>query len=177
MSVHLLIAIGEGLPQPTSALLALYNRLTTMGNTESVVPVIVQDTGMVATQEEYHSGSVVRSVGIALGVMTLIVLGGIACKHYGIFRCLTQANHQDYNRNTRRDSHFARYVSRGRIRTDVENQPSTAMVLQTHPPPPPIYISPVVAPPGYTPAKSPPGTSSDHHVGLSGAEQYARLGS
>ena len=85
MSVHPLIAIGEGPPQPTSALSALYNQQTTMGNTESVVPVIVQDTGMVATQEEYHSGSVVRSVGIALGVMTLIVLGGIACKHYGIF--------------------------------------------------------------------------------------------
>ena len=49
-----------------------------MGNTESVVPVIVQDTGMVATQEEY-------------------------------------------NGNTRRDSYFARYVSRGRIRTDIEN--------------------------------------------------------
>ena len=62
-----------------------------MGNTESVVPIVVQDAGMVATKEEYHSGSVVRAVAIALGVKTLLVLSGIACKHYGIFRCLTQA--------------------------------------------------------------------------------------
>merc|ERR1712082_500351 len=153
------------------------NLLRTMGNQESVVPVIVQDAGMVATQEEYHTGSGGRSVGIALGSITLIGLSGIACKHYGIFRCLMQANQPDYNGNTRRDSYFTRYISRGRFRTDVESQPPPAMVLPSHPPPPPIYISPVVAPPGYTPTKSPPGSSSDHHSGLSGAEQYAMLGS
>ena len=170
-------ATGEVLPEPTSALSALFNLLRTMGNQESVVPVIVQDAGMIATQEEYHTGSVVRSVGIALGIVTLIVLGGIACKHYGIFRCLTQASQPVYNNNNRRDSYFMRYISRGRFRTDVESQPPPAMILPVHPPPPPVYISPVVAPPGYTPTKSPPGSSSDQHCGLSGAEQYAMLGS
>ena len=137
-----------------------------------MVPVIVQETGMVATQEEYHSGSVVRAVGIALGVMVLLVLSGIACKHYGIFRCLTQANQPAYNRNTRRDSYFARYISRGRVRTDVENQAANPVVLQP-PPLPHVFISAVVAPPGYTPSKTP--SHTDQHLGMSGPEQFARL--
>ena len=170
-SVPVQRATGEDLPHFTSALSVLFNNLRVMGNTESVVPVIVQDTGMIATQEEYHTGSVVRSVGIALGLITLIVLGGIACKHYGIFRCLTQASQPAYNNNNRRDSYFLRYISRGGFRSDVENQPPPAMILPVHPPPPPVYISPVAAPPGYTPTKSPPASSS----GLSGAEQYAML--
>ena len=170
-------ATGEVLPTTTSALSALFNLLRTMGNQESVVPVIVQDAGMVATQEEYHTGSVVRSVGIALGIITLIVLGGIACKHYGIFRCLTQASQPVYNNNNRRDSYFMRYISRGRFRTDVENQTPPAMILPVLPPPPPVYISPVATPPGYTPTKSPPASSPEQHCSLSGAEQYAMLGS
>ena len=181
MSVHLQLPSWI----PTSAPSTLYTSWTRMGNTESVVPVIVQETGMVAIQEEYHSGLVVRSVGIALGVMVLMVLSGIACKHYGVFRCLTQANQQDYNGNTRRDSYFARYVSRGRVRTDIENQAANALVLQP-PPPPPVFISPMVAPPGYTTTKTPPGytptktpagLSTDQHIRMSGAEQFARLSS
>ena len=145
-----------------------------MGNQKSIVPVIVQEAGMVATQVEYHSGSVVRAVGIALGVMVLLVLSGIDCKHYGIFHCLTQARQPEYNGNIRRDSYFAWYVSRGRVRTDIENQAANPMVLQP-PPPHQVFVTPMVAPPGYTPSKTLSSSSSDQHLGMSGPEQFARL--
>ena len=140
-----------------------------MGNQESVVPIVVQETGMVATTEEYHSGSVVRAVAMALGIITILVLGGIARKHYGIFQCLTQS--PQYSGATRRDSYFSHYISRGRVRTDVENQLAPQMVL--HGPPPTVFMQPATAPPIYSPPRSQ--AKEDSKAVMTGLEQFARL--
>ena len=149
---------GLLLPCRPSLVFPFSHRLSLNMGTTNTIPVVVQEAELALTKQVYHHGSVVRAVSIALGIIILLELVGVACKHYGTLRCLTGG--ATYN-NGWRDSYFMRYISCGWFQVDTEITNVPPVFLQV----PPAYVSPQVAK-VQIPVIQP---------GLSSTEQFVRL--